>query len=212
MSVHDIYSKAYAQSYLDSHKDAKDENYRKQYWNHFFLDRIINPSASGDAHLLEEGGGTCGIWNSLTYNRYTSVDLSPEMTETARALHAADKEKEFVLGDIHSKSLCENEYAAIIANAYGVYYRPDLKNLKRFYDLLKKGGVLFVAIDPVQNIKHVLALPFAGLINRHVRSYTRIPSSEFVRMAEMAGFRVWMTTDYTPSPGWDRQAFFLIKD
>ena len=212
MSVHDIYSKAYAQGYLDSHKDAKDESYRKQYWNHFFLDRMINPSLSGDSHLLEEGGGTCGVWNSLSYNRYTSVDLSPEMTETARALHVADKAKEFILGDIHSGTLPENEYSAIIANAYGVYYRPNFKHLKRFYDLSKRGGVLFVAIDPVQNIKHVLAAPFAKIINKHVRTYTRISSSEFVRMAEKAGFRVWMTTDYTPSPGWKRRAFFLMKD
>lgn len=212
MSIHDIYSKDYAQGYLDSHQKAKDETYRRQYWNHFFLNSVINPSVSGNTHLLEEGGGTCGIWESLSYDRYTSVDLSPEMTETARLLHGADKNKEFVLGDIYSSSLQENSYSAIIANAYGVYYRPDFQHLKRFYDLLKVDGILFVAIDPMQNIKHVLAAPVSGLINKHMRTYTRISSVAFVAMAKKAGFRIWMATDYTPSPGWDRQAFFLIKD
>jgi trans-aconitate methyltransferase len=212
MTVHNIHSKDYAHSYLVSHKNAKDELYRKKYWNHFFIDRMVNPSSSADTHFLEEGGGTCGVWELLSYDYYSSVDLSVEMTSAARTMYASEQNKTFIVGDIFSSQLNDAEYSAIIANAYGIYYRPDYRHLKRFSDLLKKDGVLFVAIDPLQHIKHFLVAPFAGLINKKIRTYTRISISAFENMARAAGFRVWMAVDYEPSSGWYRRAYFLVKD
>jgi hypothetical protein len=103
-------------------------------------------------------------------------------------------------------------YSAIIANAYGIYYRPDSEALRRFHTMLAPQGILFVAIDPVTDIKHALVSPMATLIDRHIRPYRRISANAFKNMARRAGFRLWLETDYTPAPDWKRKALFLIKE
>lgn len=212
MSVHDIYSKAYADQYIGSHRGERDADYRMGYWNHFFLNCLQNPDASAQSHLLEEGGGTCGVWKTLNYNYYTSVDVSEEMNRAAQEFFSGDTNKKFISGNIFSPLLQENSFSAIVANAYGVYYRPDYEHLKRFYDLLRPKGLIFVAIDPDKNLKHKLAAPFSGLIDKHIRRYTRVSSKKFEDMALRAGFKVWMSVDYSPAQNWKRQAFFLLKD
>jgi hypothetical protein len=61
--VHDIHSEAYAEMYTVSHEQAGSQQYRMSYWNHSFLDSLLNKDKQKPTHLLEEGGGTCGVWN-----------------------------------------------------------------------------------------------------------------------------------------------------
>lgn len=206
-----IHSQDYAELYLDSHKNSAGQSYRMDYWNHFFLDSIINVGKQNPTHLLEEGGGTCGIWDLLSFDRYTSIDISEPMTEAASKLHAGTPERQFVQGDIFSEALIPSAYAGIVANAYGLYYRPNLGHLRRFHDLLSKDGLLFVAIDPVVKMKHMIAAPVASLIDRHVRPYSRVSSGSFEKMVARAGFKIWQTIDYTPAANWKRRAYILQK-
>jgi SAM-dependent methyltransferase len=211
MSLDHIHSEAYAKRYLDTHTDSQNQAYRMGYWNHFFVDSIMNAAKEGHTHLLEEGGGTCGIWRSLSFDRYTSVDISDSMTTAAGTLYPNDSNKQFILGDIFSGSLSPGGYSAIVANAFGVYYRPDVDHLRRFHELLAPNGVLFLAIDPVLTLKHFLAQPVADLVDKRVRPYLRISPGSFAEMITSAGFQLWLTADYTPAPNWKRRAFFLTK-
>lgn len=209
--VNNIHSFEYAQTYLQSHGNSSDVTYRMNYWNHLFINQILNKDKTSPTHLLEEGGGTCGIWNLLQFDSYSSADISTEMTQMAQKLHGPALDKTFITGDIFTPGLVLNFYTAIIANAFGVYYRPNLQSLQRLYDLLSPGGMVFVAIDPLLNIKHYVLSPFAGLINKHYRRYTRLSSRTLEKMAKQAGFKVWLKVTYFPVPGWERQAFILIK-
>ncbi len=211
MSFHHIHSESYAEKYLHTHTGPRDQTYRMNYWNHFFVDSIVNVGKESSTHLLEEGGGTCGIWRSLSFDRYTSIDVSEPMTAAAKTLYHNDSAKEFIVGDISSTSLSPGKYSAIIANAFGVYYRPDADRLQRFHELLAPNGLLFIAIDPVLNMKHFVAQPFATLVDRRVRPYFRISSDSLTRMARTAGLQPWLTVDFTPAPGWKRQAFLMTK-
>jgi SAM-dependent methyltransferase len=207
----DPHSQSYADYYVSAHEKSDGQPYRMAYWNHFFLDSLLNKDKKAPTHLLEEGGGTCGIWKSLSFDRYTSVDISEPMTEAARQLYSGDAGKQFIHGDIFSEALVPGSYSAIVANAYGVYYRPNLESLRRFHDLMAEDGLLFVAIDPVVKLKHYIASPVAGLIDRHVRSYTRIPVKSFTQMVDLAGLKIWNSINFEPTPGWHRQAFILTK-
>lgn len=207
----DTHQKSYADLYLQGHKQSGSQQYRMDYWNHFFLDSLLNTGKQNPTHLLEEGGGTCGIWKSLSFDRYTSVDLSEAVTEAAHNLYQGDASKELILGDIFAQDLIPSAYNAIIANAYGLYYRPDLARLERFYHLLAENGFLFIAIDPILKMKHRVVAPIASLIDRHVRPYSRVSSRSFEQMLARTGFQVWQTIDYTPAPGWKRRAYILQK-
>lgn len=208
----DVCSAGYAQRYFLSHQGERGREYYESYWNHILIDRVINASSPVGSHLLEEGGGTCGIWSDLSFKKYTSVDISAEMIKSAGILHKGSDNKTFILGDIFSKELVVGAYSAIIANAYGIYYRPDFESLRRFCNLLSPGGILFVAVDPAQDIKHFLAAPFSRMIDKKLRRYTRVIIPLFEKMIKKAGFRVWLSVTYTPSPGWSRKAYILIKD
>ncbi len=207
-AVSNIHSRAYAESYLSSHLHGADGTYRKEYWNHFLLNAVIAPTEG--SHLLEEGGGTCGVWKHLNFSSYTSVDVSEEMILAARELHRGDSQKNFYQGSIKTVQLAAEQYDAIVANAFGVYYRPELDALKKLSACLKPDGLLFVAIDPANTLKHRFLWPLAGLINKY-RPYNRISESVFLKMTKQAGLRVWMSADYTPAPGWVRKAYFLTK-
>ncbi|MEM7651516.1 MAG: class I SAM-dependent methyltransferase [Pseudomonadota bacterium] len=214
MTQHSHLSAEYANQYVQSHNaDARDQNYFLSYWRYLMLDRLYadSPFLQEDTNMLEEGGGTCGIWQELQYDHFTSVDLSTEMTQAAEKIYADDANKTFLVGDVFDASLAPDTYHVIMSNAFGNYYRPNAKYLQRFFELLKPGGCLSLATDPCQKPLHHLCEPVGDLIDRHVRLYTRISNQAFLKMASQVGFKVWLSTLYEAAPGWQRQYWFLRK-
>ena len=206
-----IHTAEYARHYCASHENPG-EKYFRDYWNYLLINDLKTRDPRVESHLLDEGGGTCGIWKHLSFDNYTSVDVSEPMIAAAKNMHGGNAaNKYFVHGDIFSPMLWPGAYTAIVSCVMGVYYRPRAAHFARLYELLAPGGMMFCAIDRPLKLRHILADPFADMIDRRARRYTRISQRRFLKLAEAAGFKLLTATDWQPAPGWTRRGFILTK-